>query len=79
MTEDGIENAFNVLGEVSETVKTGLGVGECFSYTNCIQRLHYYGVGGNIVTVSYLDRTMYLLGYIPQDNTLGDKNLNVVR
>ena len=36
-------------------------------------------VGGNIVTVSYLDRTMYLLGYIPQDNTLGDKNLNVVR
>jgi len=79
VTEDGIEDAFDVLGEVSETVKTGLWVGDCFIYTNSVNRLNYY-VGGEIVTVSHLDRTMYLLGYIPQDNRLylGDKELNVV-
>merc|ERR1719340_178483 len=79
VTEDGIEDAFDVLGEVDETVKTGLWVGDCFIYTNSVNRLNYY-VGGEIVTVSHLDRTMYLLGYIPQDNRLylGDKELNVV-
>jgi len=79
VTEDGIEDAFDVLGEVSECVKTGLWVGDCFIYTNSVNRLNYY-VGGEIVTVSHLDRTMYLLGYIPTDSRLylGDKELNVV-
>ena len=36
VTEDGIEDAFDVLGEVSETVKTGLWVGDCFIYTNSV-------------------------------------------
>jgi len=79
VSEDGIEDAFDVIGEVDETVKTGLWVGDCFIYTNSVNRLNYY-VGGEIVTVAHLDRTMYLLGYIPQDNRLylGDKELNVV-
>merc|ERR1711881_577047 len=79
ISEDGVEEAFDVLGEVQETVKTGLWVGDCFIYTNSVNRLNYY-VGGEIVTVSHLDRTMYLLGYIPGDNRLylGDKELNVV-
>jgi len=79
VSEDGVEDAFDVIGEVSETVKTGLWVGDCFIYTNSVNRLNYY-VGGEIVTVAHLDRTMYLLGYIPQDNRLylGDKELNVV-
>jgi len=79
ITEDGIEDAFDVLGEVGESVKTGLWVGDCFIYTNSVNRLNYY-VGGEIVTVSHLDRTMYLLGYIPADSKLylGDKELNVV-
>ena len=79
VSEDGIEDAFDVIGEVQEVVKTGLWVGDCFIYTNSVNRLNYY-VGGEIVTVSHLDRTMYLLGYIPGDNRLylGDKELNVV-
>uniref|UniRef100_T1IL74 Uncharacterized protein n=1 Tax=Strigamia maritima TaxID=126957 RepID=T1IL74_STRMM len=79
VSEDGIEDAFDVLGEVQETVKTGLWVGDCFIYTNGLNRLNYY-VGGEIVTISHSDRTMYLLGYIPKDNRLylGDKELNVV-
>ncbi|CAG9808919.1 unnamed protein product [Chironomus riparius] len=76
--EDGIEAAFEVLGEVNESVKTGLWVGDCFIYTNSVNRIQYY-VGGEIVTVSHLDRTMYLLGYVPKENRLylGDKELNI--
>ncbi|XP_070562088.1 coatomer subunit beta'-like isoform X2 [Ptychodera flava] len=79
VTEDGIEDAFDVVGEIQECVKTGLWVGDCFIYTNSVNRLNYY-VGGEIVTISHLDRVMSLLGYIPRDNRLylGDKELNVV-
>ena len=79
ISEDGVDEAFDVLGEVQELVKTGVWVGDCFIYTNGVNRLNYY-VGGEIVTISHLDRTMYLLGYIPADNRLylGDKELNVV-
>ncbi|XP_078696891.1 coatomer subunit beta'-like isoform X5 [Branchiostoma floridae x Branchiostoma belcheri] len=79
VTEDGVEDAFDVIGEIQEVVRTGLWVGDCFIYTNSVNRLNYY-VGGEIVTISHLDRTMYLLGYIPKDNRLylGDKELSVV-
>uniref|UniRef100_A0A3P9KBP6 Coatomer subunit beta' n=1 Tax=Oryzias latipes TaxID=8090 RepID=A0A3P9KBP6_ORYLA len=79
MTEDGIEDAFEVVGEVQEVVKTGLWVGDCFIYTSSLNRLQYY-VGGEIITIAHLDRIMYLLGYIPKDNRLylGDKELNII-
>ncbi len=53
--EDGVEAAFEVLGEIEEVVKTGRWVGDCFIYTNSVNRLNYY-VGGEIVTISHLDR-----------------------
>ena len=79
LTEDGYEEAFDVIGEIQETVKTGLWVGDCFIYTNSVNRLNYY-VGGEIVTISHLDRPMYLLGYLSKENRLylSDKELNVV-
>uniref|UniRef100_A0A673A7X0 Coatomer subunit beta' n=2 Tax=Sphaeramia orbicularis TaxID=375764 RepID=A0A673A7X0_9TELE len=79
ITEDGIEEAFEVLGEVQEVVKTGLWVGDCFIYTSSVNRLNYY-VGGEIITIAHMDRTMYLLGYIPKDDRLylGDKELNII-
>ncbi|KAI1894005.1 hypothetical protein AGOR_G00129540 [Albula goreensis] len=79
VTEDGIEDAFEVLGEIQEVVKTGLWVGDCFIYTSSVNRLNYF-VGGEIVTIAHMDRTMYLLGYIPKDDRLylGDKELNIV-
>ncbi|KAI2808523.1 Coatomer subunit beta' [Blomia tropicalis] len=79
ITEDGIEDAFDVVGDVSESVKTGLWIGDCFIYTNNVNRLNYF-VGGEIVTISHMDRPMYLLGYISRENRLylGDKELNVV-
>jgi len=79
LTEDGVEDAFELLEEVSEVVKTGTWVGDCFIYTTALNRLNYY-VGGEIVTVAHLDRTLYVLGYIDKDNRvyLGDKELSVV-
>ena len=79
LTEDGYEDAFEVVNEIQETVKTGLWIGDCFIYTNNVNRLNYY-VGGEIVTVSHLDRAMYLLGYLSKENRLylSDKELNVV-
>lgn len=55
MTDDGIEDAFELLEEVSEVVKTGTWVGDCFIYTSNVNRLNYY-VGGEIVTIAHLDR-----------------------
>jgi len=77
--EEGIEEAFEMLYEVPEKVRTATWVGDCFIYTNANHRLNYC-VGGEVVTISHLDRTMYLLGYIPRDNRLYliDKSLNIV-
>ena len=64
---------------VSVTVMTGLWLGNCLINTNSVTRLNYY-VGGEIVTVAHLDRTMFLLGYIPQNNRhyLGNKTINMM-
>lgn len=64
---------------MNEVVKTGVWVGDCFIYTNSVNRVNYF-VGGEVVTVSHLDRPMYLLGYVPKDNRLYlcDKELSVV-
>ncbi|XP_050309549.1 coatomer subunit beta' [Anthonomus grandis grandis] len=79
VAEDGVESAFDVLGEVSETVRTGLWVGDCFIYTNAVNRINYF-VGGELVTIAHLDRPLYLLGYVPKDDRLYlvDKELGVV-
>ncbi|KAG5330168.1 COPB2 protein, partial [Acromyrmex heyeri] len=76
---EDIENAFEMVAEMNEVVKTGLWVGDCFIYTNSVNRINYF-VGGEVVTVSHLDRPMYLLGYVPRDNRLYlcDKELSVV-
>ncbi|OTF72814.1 hypothetical protein BLA29_013379 [Euroglyphus maynei] len=55
ITEDGIEDAFDVIGEIQEAVKTGLWLGDCFIYTNNVNRLNYF-VGGEIVTIAHMDR-----------------------
>ena len=61
---------------VSETVMIGVWVGNCLINTNSVIRLNYY-VGGKIVTVAHLDRTM---GYIPQNNRhyVGNKEVNMM-
>lgn len=79
VAEDGVESAFDVLGEVNESVRTGLWVGDCFIYTNAVNRINYF-VGGELVTIAHLDRPLYVLGYVPRDDRLYlvDKELTVV-
>ncbi|XP_017785318.1 PREDICTED: coatomer subunit beta' [Nicrophorus vespilloides] len=79
VAEDGVEAGFEVLGEINEVVRTGLWVGDCFIYTNAVNRINYY-VGGELVTVAHLDRPLYLLGYVPKDDRLylAEKELGVV-
>ncbi len=79
LPEDGVEEAFNLVHEVPETVETGRWVGDCFVYTNSNARLNY-AVGAEVSTLVHLDRPMYLLGYLPRENKLYciDKEQNLV-
>ncbi|DBB15486.1 TPA: hypothetical protein ACH3X3_003709 [Trebouxia sp. C0006] len=77
--DDGLEDAFELLNEVSERVRTGLWVGDCFIYNNSAWRLNYC-VGGEVTTMFHLDRPMYLLGYLASQSKvyLIDKEFGVV-
>eukprot|EP00163_Fabomonas_tropica_P001540 TRINITY_DN11144_c0_g1_i1.p1 TRINITY_DN11144_c0_g1~~TRINITY_DN11144_c0_g1_i1.p1 ORF type:complete len:1039 (-),score=297.30 TRINITY_DN11144_c0_g1_i1:144-3260(-) len=77
--EDGIDDAFELLHEISDIVTVGYWVGDCFIYTSTQNRLNYY-IGGETVTISHLDRPMYFLGYLPKENRcyLVDNELNII-
>lgn len=47
LDEQGIEDAFELLYEINERVRTGLWVGDCFIYNNSSRRLNYC-VGGEV-------------------------------
>eukprot|EP00197_Chlamydomonas_leiostraca_P003888 CAMPEP_0202868228 /NCGR_PEP_ID=MMETSP1391-20130828/10511_1 /ASSEMBLY_ACC=CAM_ASM_000867 /TAXON_ID=1034604 /ORGANISM="Chlamydomonas leiostraca, Strain SAG 11-49" /LENGTH=917 /DNA_ID=CAMNT_0049548365 /DNA_START=115 /DNA_END=2865 /DNA_ORIENTATION=- len=76
---DGIDDAFEVVADVAERVKTAVWVGDCFIYNNAGWRLNYC-VGGEVTTLYHLDRPMYLLGYLASLNRvfLIDKEFGVV-
>ncbi|KAF2763007.1 Coatomer, beta' subunit [Pseudovirgaria hyperparasitica] len=76
--DEGVESAFEVIAEVSETVRTGQWVGDCFVYTNSTNRLNYL-VGDQTYTISHFDDAMYVLGYLPRDGRIyiADKDVNV--
>lgn len=76
--DDGVESAFEVITDISESVRTGEWVGDCFIYTNSTNRLNYL-VGDQTYTVSHFDQPQYILGYIQRDSRiyLADKDVNV--
>ncbi|GAB4823453.1 hypothetical protein N2152v2_010499 [Parachlorella kessleri] len=77
--EDGIEDAFDLVTEVPEKIRTGIWVGDCFIYNNAAWRLNYC-VGGEITTLYHLDKPLYLLGYLASQSRvyLVDKDFSVV-
>ncbi|KAJ7569395.1 hypothetical protein O6H91_01G111000 [Diphasiastrum complanatum] len=77
--EQGVEDAFELLHEISERVRTGVWVGDCFIYNNSSWRLNYC-VGCEVTTMFHLDRPMYLLGYLANQSRvyLIDKEFNVM-
>lgn len=52
--DEGVEDAFELVAEVSESVKTGKWVEECFVYTTSNNRLNYL-VGSTTNTISHFD------------------------
>eukprot|EP01122_Echinamoeba_exundans_P011795 TRINITY_DN4813_c0_g5_i1.p2 TRINITY_DN4813_c0_g5~~TRINITY_DN4813_c0_g5_i1.p2 ORF type:complete len:884 (-),score=236.38 TRINITY_DN4813_c0_g5_i1:21-2672(-) len=79
LPDDGIEDAFEVLHEIPERIRTGVWIGDCFLYTNS-QNILRYTVGARSDSVAHLDRTLYLLGYLPKYGRvfLIDKAHNIV-
>ncbi|KAL9273468.1 Coatomer subunit beta'-2-like protein, partial [Drosera capensis] len=77
--EQGVEDAFELLHETNERVRSGIWVGDCFIYNNTSWWLNY-GVGGEVTTMFHLDRPMYILGYLANQSRvyLVDKEFNVV-
>ena len=76
---EGIDGSFELESTITEKVRTGQWVGDCFLYTNGSGKLNYY-VGGEVMTMCHLNVPMYLLGYVPKEDRvfLIDKAYNVV-
>ncbi|EKE40970.1 hypothetical protein ENUP19_0154G0009 [Entamoeba nuttalli] len=65
--EEGLTEAFEVLSEIPETVKSGNWYGDAFIYINHNNSLCYY-VGAFCNIITHLENNMYLLGYLPKEN-----------
>ncbi|RKP07896.1 coatomer WD associated region-domain-containing protein [Thamnocephalis sphaerospora] len=76
--EEGVDDVFEIVHELADSVRSGCWVGDCFIYTNAVNRLSYL-VGTESFTIAHFDTNMYLLGYIPRDNRvyIADKDVNV--
>lgn len=77
--DDGIDDAFEVLHEIPEKVRTATWVGDCFVF-NTAQNIVKYCVGSKTDIIGHLEHTMYLLGYLPKFGriVLMDKKFNLV-
>lgn len=76
--EEGVEESFEVLFDVSETIQSGKWVGDVFIYTTSSNRLNYL-VGGKVYNIAHFDQSNYILGYLARDNRVyvADKDVNV--
>ncbi|ORX33386.1 coatomer WD associated region-domain-containing protein [Kockovaella imperatae] len=76
--DEGVEEAFEVVAEISEPVKTCKWIGDCFVYTNNNNRLSYL-VGDQPHAINHFDQPIYLLGYLAAHNRLyvTDKDMNI--
>ncbi|AOW03224.1 uncharacterized protein YALI1_C30119g [Yarrowia lipolytica] len=76
--EDGVEESFELLHEISDSVRSGEWLLDCFVYTSSVNRLNYL-VGGVTYTVAHFDKAKYLLGFVSKDSRiyLCDKDVNV--
>ncbi|KAG5354790.1 Coatomer subunit beta' [Yarrowia sp. B02] len=76
--EDGVEESFELLHEISDSVRSGEWLLDCFVYTSAVNRLNYL-VGGVTYTVAHFDKAKYLLGFVAKDSRiyLCDKDVHV--
>ncbi|KAH8814640.1 coatomer protein [Flagelloscypha sp. PMI_526] len=76
--DEGVEDAFDVVAEINDSVKTAKWIGDCFIYTTGTNRLAYF-VGSESYTIGTTEQPLYVLGYIPAHNRvyLADKDVNI--
>lgn len=76
--DDGVEAAFDVVTDISESVRSAEWLGDVLIYTNSTNRLNYL-VGDQTYTIAHFDKPMYILGYLQRDGRvyITDKDLNV--
>ena len=67
--EEGVDDAFEIVHEISETIRTCVWVGDCLLYSNTAGRLNYT-IGSEVITLQHLDRPLYIVGYIKKDNRI---------
>ena len=77
--EEGVDGSFELEATLSDKVRTGQWVGDCFLFTDGGGKLKYY-VGGEVMVLVHLDHPMYLLGFVPREDRvfLIDKSYNVI-
>ena len=75
---EGVEDSFDVLYEVNESITSGKWVGDVFIFTTTTNRLNYF-VGGKTYNLAHYTKEMYLLGYIARDNKVyvADREVHV--
>lgn len=76
--DDGLDFSFDLVEELDEKVRDVSWVGDCLVYINQVHRLNYY-IGGEVNNIAVLNRSQYLLGYLPKENRLFciDKEKNI--
>ncbi|QLG71070.1 hypothetical protein HG535_0B01080 [Zygotorulaspora mrakii] len=76
--EEGVEDAFDVLHEINESITSGKWVGDVFIFTTSTNRLNYV-VGEKTYNLTHFSKEMYLLGYLARDNKvyLADRDIHI--
>ncbi|OMJ89059.1 hypothetical protein SteCoe_8885 [Stentor coeruleus] len=77
--DDGYPEAFELMFEILENINSGLWLSECFLFTTANNKLNYC-LGGKSMTLVTLDKKMFIIGYIAQQNRvyLMDCDRNVI-
>lgn len=76
---DGVEAAFELLHEVSDTAITAHWIGDALVYTTDGRQLKQL-IGEQTDTIAHFDQSMYVLRYLPRDGRLYlcDKDVNLI-
>ena len=77
--EDGVEAAFELMHEVSDTAVTAHWIGDALVYTTDGRQLKQL-IGEQTDTIAHFDQSMYVLRYLPRDGRLYlcDKDVNII-
>jgi len=68
--EEGIEDAFTFISDYNEEVVSGEWINcDAFVYTTAKGKLNYL-VGEKVINHALIDKKMFVLGYVPQQNRL---------